>query len=58
MDDISTLTIYDGTVMCRKCGAPMTPLEVMYSDGDLCPHCRNLKYEYHAKKLMASREDD
>ena len=56
MDDISTLTIYDGTVMCRKCGAPMTPLEVMYSDGDLCPHCRNAKYEYHMKRLMTDRD--
>lgn len=51
MDQISTVTIYDGTVFCRKCGAPMTPLEVLYSDSDVCPHCRNEVYEKHAKKL-------
>ena len=51
MDQVSTVTIYDGTVFCRKCGAPMTPLEVLYSDSDVCPHCRNEVYEKHAKKL-------
>lgn len=54
VDDISTVTIYDGTVMCKKCGYPMTPLEAMYSDNGLCPHCRNQQYEGHAKKLMGS----
>lgn len=53
-EEISTLTIYDGSVECKKCGYPMTPLEAMYSDNGLCPNCRNLQYEGHAKKLMSS----
>lgn len=52
MDDVSTVTIYDGTILCKKCDYPMTPLEAMYSDDGLCPHCRNLNYQGHAKKLM------
>jgi hypothetical protein len=56
MDDISTLTIYDGTLPCRKCGYPMTPLEAMYSDDGLCPYCRNEKYEKHAEGLMVDGE--
>ena len=56
MDAISTTTIYDGTVFCKKCGQPMNPVESMYSPEGICPHCRNLKYEHHAKKLMASRD--
>ena len=54
VDDVSTVTIYDGTIMCKKCGYPMTPLEAMYSDDGLCPNCRNLNYQGHAKKLMSS----
>ena len=53
VDDVSTVTIYDGTILCKKCDYPMTPLEAMYSDDGLCPHCRNLNYQGHAKKLMA-----
>jgi len=53
MEDVSTTTIYDGSVMCKKCGYPMTPLEAMYSDDDLCPYCRNAKYEKHAKNFIA-----
>jgi hypothetical protein len=52
VDDVSTVTIYDGTILCKKCDYPMTPLEAMYSDDGLCPHCRNLNYQGHAKKLM------
>jgi len=52
-EDVSTLTIYDGTLPCKKCGYPMTPLEAMYSDDGLCPYCRNEKYEKHAKNLMS-----
>jgi len=55
-DDISTTTIYDGTLFCKKCEYPMTPLEAMYSDNGLCPNCRNKNYEKHAKNLMVSRE--
>ena len=55
-EDISTLTVYDGTVLCKKCGYPMTPLESMYSPDGICPDCRNLKYEKHAKGLMADGE--
>ena len=53
-EDISTTTIYDGTIMCKACGYPMTPLEALYSDDGLCPYCRNQKYEKHAKNMMAN----
>jgi predicted nucleic-acid-binding Zn-ribbon protein len=56
-EEVSTLTIYDGSVVCKKCGYPMTPLEAMYSDDGLCPHCRNANYEKHSKTLMAGRDD-
>jgi Zn finger protein HypA/HybF involved in hydrogenase expression len=52
-EDVSTLTVYDGSLQCKKCDYPMTPLEAMYSDDGLCPYCRNAKYEKHAKNLMA-----
>jgi predicted nucleic-acid-binding Zn-ribbon protein len=32
----------------------MTPLEVMYAGGELCPKCRNARYEKHAKGFMNS----
>jgi predicted nucleic-acid-binding Zn-ribbon protein len=51
-EDISTLTIYDGSLKCKNCGYPMTPLEAMYSDNGLCPYCRNKSYEKHAKDRM------
>ena len=54
MEDISTTTIYDGSLQCKKCGYPMTPLEALYSDDALCPYCRNAKYEKHAKDLMVN----
>jgi len=53
-EDVSTTTIYDGTLFCKKCDYPMTPLESMYSDDGLCPYCRNEKYEKHARNLMAN----
>ena len=53
-EEISTVTIYDGSLPCKKCGYPMTPLEALYSDMGLCPYCRNQQYEGHAKKLMSS----
>jgi len=56
-EDISTTTIYDGTLVCKNCGYPMTPLEAMYSDDGLCPYCRNANYEKHSKSLMASRAE-
>ena len=52
-EDISTVTIYDASLACKRCGYPMTPLEGLYSDDGLCPHCRNKKYEKHAKNFMA-----
>ena len=55
MEDVSTVTIYDGTVFCKKCGQPMNPVEAMYSPDGVCPTCRNLKYENHAKRLMTDR---
>lgn len=40
-DNISTDTIYEGSAICRMCGALMTPLEVSYMDGNICPACHN-----------------
>ena len=54
---ISTTTIYDGTMFCKKCGYPMTPIEALYSDNGLCPYCRNEKYEKHSKSLMVGNEE-
>ena len=51
-EDITTQTIYDGSLVCKKCGYPMTPLEAMYSDDGLCPYCRNSKAEKHVKSGM------
>jgi|APCry1669190327_1035288.scaffolds.fasta_scaffold00626_11 hypothetical protein len=56
LDDISTETIYDGSVPCRRCGMVMTPLEVMYSyDGRTCPACRNAKMEAHVRGGMSGK---
>ena len=54
-EEISTETIYDGSEVCRKCGALMTPLEVFYMDGDICPYCRNAKYGQHVQGAMSGR---
>lgn len=54
MEEISTVTIYDGSVECKNCGYPMTPLEALYSDNGLCPYCRNERYEKHSKNLMSN----
>jgi Zn finger protein HypA/HybF involved in hydrogenase expression len=51
-EEITTMTIYDGSLPCKKCNYPMTPLEALYSDMGLCPYCRNKQYEGHAKRLM------
>lgn len=52
MEDINVETVYEGSVLCPKCGNLMTPLEAMYAGGKLCPTCRNAKYEKHAKSGM------
>jgi hypothetical protein len=52
VEEISTLTIYDGSRICRKCGEVMDPVVVMYGDGKVCPTCRNLKYESARKGAM------
>jgi RNA polymerase subunit RPABC4/transcription elongation factor Spt4 len=52
-ENMSTVTIYDASLACKKCKYPMTPLEGLYSDDGLCPYCRNKKYEKHAKNFMA-----
>jgi hypothetical protein len=51
-EEISTITIYDGSVMCRKCGKIMTPVEVFYMDGDVCSDCRNTSFGKHIKGGM------
>ena len=55
MDDITTDTIYDGSANCKKCGALMSPLEVLYCDGNICAACRNQNYEKHMKRAMSDR---
>lgn len=56
MDEVTTETIYDGSMLCPKCGKAMTPLEVMYTDGKMCPWCRNDNYGVHMKRRM-SKDD-
>lgn len=34
-DQTSTVTVYEGSRLCRACGAVLTPIEVYYND-DLC----------------------
>ena len=51
---ITTETIYDGSVECPKCGLLMTPVEAMYTDGKMCPSCRNGLYGKHMKKAMSN----
>ena len=51
---ITTETIYDGSVECPKCGLFMNPVEAMYTDGKMCPSCRNGLYGKHMKKVMSS----
>jgi len=53
MEDINIETVYEGSVMCPKCGHLMTPLEKMYAGGNVCPDCRNARYEKHAKGFMS-----
>ena len=52
-DEYTTETIYDGSVICPKCGMFMTPLEAMYTDGKMCPSCRNDVYGKHMKGRMS-----
>ena len=54
-DEISTETIYEGSVQCPKCDRIMTPLEVLYAGGKLCPDCRNRRYEYYTKNKMSEK---
>lgn len=55
MEEITTETIYDGSVECPKCGLFMTPLEVMYAGKKMCPTCRNGLYGKHMKRAMSER---
>jgi uncharacterized paraquat-inducible protein A len=52
-EDISTITIYDGSQPCRKCGMIMSPIDVMYSEDGYCPYCRNMRHELHKKGAMS-----
>ena len=51
-EEITAVTIYEGTVPCTNCDYPMTPIEALYSDDGLCPYCRNMKYEKYARKML------
>jgi len=53
VEDVTTETIYSGTVICPKCAMPMTPVEAMYTDGKMCPSCRNGLYGKHMKARMS-----
>lgn len=53
LEDINSETIYEGSRLCPKCGHLMTPVEYLYAGGDVCPACRNAKYEKHARSYMA-----
>ena len=53
MNEFYTETIYDGSVECPKCGLFMTPVEAMYTDGKMCPSCRNALYGKHMKGAMS-----
>ena len=53
MNEFFTETIYDGSVECPKCGLFMTPVEAMYTDGKMCPSCRNALYGKHMKRAMS-----
>ncbi len=55
MNEVFTETIYDGSVVCPKCGLFMTPVEAMYTDGKMCPTCRNSLYGKHMKRAMSER---
>jgi ribosomal protein S27AE len=55
IEQYSTETIYDGSVECPKCGIFMTPVEAMYTDGKMCPTCRNALYGKHMKGAMSGR---
>lgn len=52
-EEVSTATIYDGSMICRKCGKLMTPIEVFYMDGDTCPDCRNTSFGKNLKGRMS-----
>jgi hypothetical protein len=54
-EEITTETIYEGSVQCPKCERIMTPLEVLYAGGKLCPDCRNRRYEYYTKNKMSEK---
>jgi len=55
VEPISIETIYDGSVECPKCGLFMTPIQAMYTDGKMCPSCRNGLYGKHMKRAMSAR---
>ena len=55
VDPFSTETIYEGSVMCPKCNMVMNPLQAMYTDGKMCPTCRNQNYGRHMKTAMTGR---
>ena len=52
-EEYTTETIYDGSVVCPKCGMWMNPLEAMYTDGKMCPACRNDLYGKHMRSRMS-----
>ena len=51
-EEITTETIYDGSKQCPDCGNFMTPVEVMYMTGKICPTCRNTRFGKHVRGAM------
>lgn len=49
-DRTSTVTIYDGSKLCRVCGDVLTPVEVYYN-GDLCTTDKRLAQ----RRLVANK---
>jgi len=56
MEEISTETIYQGSVACPGCGTHMTPLEHMWAGNTSeCGDCRNTRYSKAAKSMMSGK---
>jgi hypothetical protein len=54
MDEINTVTLYDGSTLCPTCGGLMDPVASAFSGptGE-CSNCRNKSYGKNLKAAMA-----
>jgi len=54
MENISSVTIYDGTTLCPSCGGLMDPVASAFSGPTAeCAACRNKSYGKNLKAAMA-----